>query len=233
MLAADAFARGVIRSGTDYSVYTQDTATGSGMDGLDLAFYKGRSKYHTKFDSIPGTQGGRKALWAMMETARGVGQSLLNDAGSRDWREMGNVVYFDRMFPLPISLSREDSCMRTVFGSTMIVFSLRALLAYNVALTVVGPIVMILLIAIQSLLVYNRLHGQNGVAHGPRRAWTWESFREWFMDIGWFKVVWKWSKFWLGLIISIGLQALLVLGYVKLNPLVRRFALVLDPLVTG
>ena len=115
----------------------------------------------------------------------------------------------------------------------MIVFSLRAFLAYNVALTVVGPIVITLLIAIQSLLVYNRLHGQNGVAHGPRRAWTWESFREWFMDVGWFKVVWKWSKFWLGLGVSIGLQALLVLDYVRLNPSARRFALGFDPLVMG
>ena len=123
--------------------------------------------------------------------------------------------------------------MPTVFGRTMIVFSLRALLAYNIALTVVGPIVMILLIAIQSLLVYNRSHGQNGVAHGPGRAWTRESFREWFMDVGWFKVVWKWSKFWLGLGVSIGLQALLILGFVKLNPLVRRFTLVFDLLRTG
>jgi hypothetical protein len=40
------------------------------MEGLDFAFYKGRSKYHTKYDSIVYTEGGRKALWAMMDSVR-------------------------------------------------------------------------------------------------------------------------------------------------------------------
>jgi hypothetical protein len=66
------------------------------MDGLDFAFYKGRSKYHTKYDAIPWTVGGKKALWAMMEAARGVGDALLNDDGTGgDWREEGDAVYFD------------------------------------------------------------------------------------------------------------------------------------------
>jgi hypothetical protein len=66
------------------------------MDGLDLAFYKGRSKYHTKYDAIPWTVGGKKALWAMMETARGVGDALLKDDAGGDWHEESNAVYFDR-----------------------------------------------------------------------------------------------------------------------------------------
>jgi hypothetical protein len=65
------------------------------MDGLDFAFYRGRSKYHTKYDSIPGMEGGKKALWAMMESAMGAGDALANfvdDNGDED----KNAVYFDR-----------------------------------------------------------------------------------------------------------------------------------------
>ena len=75
-ISADAFARGVIRSGTDYSVYAQGIpGEKNGMGGVDLAFYKNRAFYHTRFDSIPGMgrDEGRKALWAMMETTQGVG----------------------------------------------------------------------------------------------------------------------------------------------------------------
>jgi hypothetical protein len=159
----------------------------------------------------------------MMETARGVGVSLLNDVGGGDWREMGDAVYFDRMAIVSVSLARQCSHMLSVFGRTMIVFPLRVLLAYNIALTVCGPIIMILVITIESLVVYNRSHPQNGSAHRP--TWTSESFRQWVMNVNWLKVAWKWSKFWVCLAISIGLQALLVFGYVKLNPLVSRLNL--------
>jgi len=68
------------------------------MDGLDLAYYKGRSSYHTRYDSIPRTVGGKKSLWAMMETVRGAGSSLLNDESThaeRGLKKSETVVYFD------------------------------------------------------------------------------------------------------------------------------------------
>lgn len=75
------------------------------MDGLDLAFYKGRSKYHTKFDAVPFTLGGERSLWIMMETARGVGENLLsapledNEAEDKvDTNGEGSAVYFDCEF---------------------------------------------------------------------------------------------------------------------------------------
>ena len=94
-LSADAFARGVIRSATDYSVYAQGIpGEKNGMGGVDLAFYKNRAFYHTPFDSIPGMgrDEGRKALWAMMETTQGVGLQLLNGADAED---TSSGVYFD------------------------------------------------------------------------------------------------------------------------------------------
>jgi hypothetical protein len=69
------------------------------MDGLDFAFYRGRSKYHTKYDSVPGTVGGEKALWAMMEAVRGAGIALVNDGSTHVGKrveEGENAIYFDR-----------------------------------------------------------------------------------------------------------------------------------------
>ena len=57
------------------------------MEGLDLAFYKGRSKYHTKYDAVPYTMGGEKSLWSMMEVARGVGLNLLTVPIGKDEEE--------------------------------------------------------------------------------------------------------------------------------------------------
>lgn len=94
VLSSDAFARGVIRSGTDYSVYNAPGPRKE-MNGLDLAFYKGRSKYHTKYDAVSFTLGGQRSLWSMMETARGVGINLLS-APLDAQKDEGVPVYFDR-----------------------------------------------------------------------------------------------------------------------------------------
>ena len=99
VLSADAFARGVIRSGTDYSVYTA-----VGMRGLDFAFYKGRSLYHTKYDAVPYTVGLERSLWAMMESTRDAGSWLADQEGDEGRNQDGGVdiggkgdvpVYFD------------------------------------------------------------------------------------------------------------------------------------------
>lgn len=96
VLSADAYARGVIQSSTDYSVYNLGSGNVTGMEGLDVAFYQGRSHYHTPGDSIPGANDGIASLWAMMEVAKGAGLSLLND----DRTHVGeghpkDAVYFD------------------------------------------------------------------------------------------------------------------------------------------
>jgi hypothetical protein len=93
VISADAFARGIIRSETDYVVYTK--GLGRSMDGLDFAFYRGRSKYHTKYDSIPGMAGGEKALWAMMESVRGAGDTLVNSVDQENGPSDEKAVYFD------------------------------------------------------------------------------------------------------------------------------------------
>lgn len=65
------------------------------MEGIDLAFYKRRSRYHTLFDSIPGAKGqAKESLWAMLESAWATGGVLLNlDSPAANAK---SSVYFDR-----------------------------------------------------------------------------------------------------------------------------------------
>ncbi|KAJ8697185.1 hypothetical protein PTI98_006984 [Pleurotus ostreatus] len=194
VLSADAFARGVIRSGTDYSVYTE----GAHMQGLDLAFYKGRSKYHTKFDSVPYTEGGAKSLWSMMEAAQGAGIALANDVKTHN-KDLEKPVYFD------------------LFGAAMVVFSLRSLTTINIVMLVIGPVMVILLSACEYIIQMNTRQGRhNGYIHGGDRS-TWRHFWDWFVGFEWFSGFWRWAKLWVALGVTVGCQALLNFGYLKLN----------------
>lgn len=89
VLSSDAFARGLIRSGTDFSVYVTE-----GLKGLDLAFYRRRSLYHTKDDSVP-SLGGTDALWIMMESSLISGIALTENIDVIDIDDP--PVYFDGM----------------------------------------------------------------------------------------------------------------------------------------
>lgn len=64
-------------------------------EGLDVAFYKGRSRYHTKWDGPSYTEGGEQSLWSMIDVAKGVGIGLLNPKDSKASRGKAGV-YFDR-----------------------------------------------------------------------------------------------------------------------------------------
>lgn len=101
VISADAFSTGVIKSGTDYAVYNLGLDKKvKPMEGIDLAFYQGRSKYHTKYDSIPGANGAKQSLWLMLNTAHGSARSLLNDDETHVKDGPGNgdsPVYFDGM----------------------------------------------------------------------------------------------------------------------------------------
>ncbi|KAJ6525496.1 putative zinc metalloprotease [Mycena vulgaris] len=194
VLSADGFARGYIRSGTDYTVYT-----GAGMEGLDLAFYKGRSKYHTKFDAIAYTDGQEKALWSMMESAKASGVSLLNN--DKTHGTGSPPVYFD------------------LFGRWLVLLSLDSLRAANIVLLAVGPVILILLVVADAAVLHGRSQNQNG--HVPEHSNNLlQQFWTWLTAFGWLKGAWIWAKFWVAVLITVGLQALLVFGYLKLNPFI-------------
>ncbi|KAF9002874.1 hypothetical protein BDQ17DRAFT_1399878 [Cyathus striatus] len=193
VLSSDAFARGVIRSGTDFSVYAERK-----MQGLDLAFYKGRSRYHTKYDAIPYTEGQERSLWAMMEAALGAARALA-DAGEEK-KGAAASVYFD------------------LFAATLIILSLPTLQTLNIITLVLGPIVLILLTVITHIASRESPHPHNGAPHrtGSVLRDTWE----WFRDGGWLRGVWVRAKFWVALVVACGTLVGLVVGFVQLNPFI-------------
>ncbi|KAF8161606.1 hypothetical protein B0H34DRAFT_796365 [Crassisporium funariophilum] len=228
VLSSDAFARGLIRSGTDYSVYTGPRASRpdeeAGMQGLDLAFYKGRSRYHTKYDAAPYTSGGKKSLWSMMEVARGVGVGLLNtDEGENEGDDGGVPVYFD------------------LFKAIIFVFPIINLLTFNVVALIVGPIVLIMLVLCERVITSRRKAQRLDVQDPPapiasprpqprysiRRARTPGTFHEEphaqpqpveSSSKKWYHSAWRHAKFWIALLVTVALQALLIWRYAVLNP---------------
>ena len=86
-ISADGFKRGLIRSGTDYSVYED-----FGMRGLDLAFYRHRSRYHTKYDTVSSLNG-PNALWSMLEASIATANALTDEKATIDNDDP--VLYFD------------------------------------------------------------------------------------------------------------------------------------------
>ncbi|KAH8826949.1 putative zinc metalloprotease [Flagelloscypha sp. PMI_526] len=149
VVSSDAFSRGVIRSGTDYSEYFA-----AGMQGIDIAFYKGRSRYHTKYDGVAYTEGQERALWAMMEVALESGKAML-ESGPTTKEAATTPVYFD------------------LFGRVAFVFPLRSLVVFNIVALVLGPILLILFHAlatrrVPSIKLSWRIWFKN--------LWKWTSF---------------------------------------------------------
>ena len=131
VVSADAFKRGLIRSGTDYEVFTELL----GMRGLDVAFMEPRARYHTNQDDTKHTS--KASLHHMMSAALSTMQTLTSDTSTTfDGRsaEKGKVpsgkgtggVWFD------------------LFGREFAVFRLNTLFALSVTLLVVGPLTLII-----------------------------------------------------------------------------------------
>ncbi|KAF9444121.1 hypothetical protein P691DRAFT_778476 [Macrolepiota fuliginosa MF-IS2] len=203
VLSADAFARGVIRSGTDFEVYAKGLGSDTAMEGIDFAFYQRRSKYHTRFDSVPSADGGRDSIWAMLETVRGAGISLLNDAGTH----VGNgrpqpPVYFD------------------LFGRSLVVFTQRGLFIFDVVMLIVGPLILLLLHHIPDYKSPSSAisRGQQGRAYLLsliQHLSTWKFTSQ--TGTGFWIWSWWWGKFWAIFIFGIVFQVILVATILNAN----------------
>ncbi|KAG8980896.1 hypothetical protein FRB90_007418, partial [Tulasnella sp. 427] len=115
VLSADAFKRRVVRSGTDFEVYDK-----AGMKGLDLAFYRKRARYHTKYDSVPALEG-KGSLWAMMAASLRTTKAL--DAAKDGSEGGGQPVYFD------------------LFGVSLVVLEQNTMFILNIVALAVGPVI--------------------------------------------------------------------------------------------
>ncbi|CAP72960.1 uncharacterized protein PODANS_2_3840 [Podospora anserina S mat+] len=133
VIASDAFGLGFIRSGTDYSVLYDVY----GQRGLDLAFFKPRSRYHTNRDDATHTS--KASLWHMLSAAIHTASKLSGDTGdtfvgarpdgARNKVRNGspsNGVWFD------------------LFGKGFVNFGLRGMFAWSLTVLVATPLILVL-----------------------------------------------------------------------------------------
>ncbi|KIM32383.1 hypothetical protein M408DRAFT_218052 [Serendipita vermifera MAFF 305830] len=119
-LFSDAFKLGLVRSRTDYDVYTA-----AGLPGVDYAFYTGRQKYHTMEDTVTNIRD-RRPLWLMMENLNSLVKSLAYRSDSQATDKSG-FVYFD------------------VFGEAQFYLRFDLYIVLNILLIALGPIIVVLL----------------------------------------------------------------------------------------
>lgn len=104
----------------------------------------------------------------------------------------------------------------------MIVFTFQTLWIVNIILLTVGPVILLMLVYFEHIIrVTSRIRS------GYYRAANGDAHHEIFVarasaEIKYFlKGFWVWSKFWTALLLGVGFQVLLVVGYANLNPFVR------------
>lgn len=135
VVSGDAFKRGIIRSETDYSVFTKEY----GMRGLDVAFMEPRSRYHTSQDDARHTS--QASLYHMLSAALSTMQGLTSDTSTT----------FEGKDPAKGKVASGKGSTGVwfdMFGSAMAVFRLRTLFALSVTLLVVAPLSLIVIGAI-------------------------------------------------------------------------------------
>ncbi|KAK2601619.1 hypothetical protein QQS21_004854 [Conoideocrella luteorostrata] len=134
VVAANAFERGVIRSGTDFSVFVDDF----GQRGLDIAFFSPRSRYHTEDDDARHTS--VDSIWHMLSAALASTVSLSETVSSP-------------RFNGPRSDGRKDLVQNgrpttgvwfDWYGSAWSAFPLRGLFAWTLTLLITTPLVLFL-----------------------------------------------------------------------------------------
>ncbi|KAL9015560.1 MAG: hypothetical protein Q9185_007051 [Variospora sp. 1 TL-2023] len=156
VLSGDVFKSGIIRSETDYLVFTEKL----GLRGLDLAFYAPRARYHTDRDDAKHTN--VDSIWHMLSasisTLQGLSSSDIGNEGKGT-----DAVWFD------------------LFGRVMAVFRLQTLFALSVTLLVVAPITLIVIGAIlykvDKLYIFSRKKDvQGGDEEEPVSLHGWKGF---------------------------------------------------------
>lgn len=131
VITADAFGMGVIKSQTDYVVFDGVY----GQRGLDLAFFKPRSRYHTQDDDLRHTS--RASLWHMLSasvvTMRDLtSTSFVGDRPDGDANKVPNG-------------KGSDGVWFDLFGSSLILFNLRGMFAWSLTLLIATPLILMLL----------------------------------------------------------------------------------------
>lgn len=131
VVAADAFERGVIKSGTDYSVFYDVF----GQRGVDIAFYTPRARYHTTDDDSRHTS--VDSIWHMLSAALATTEKLCRTTGTvfNGDRADGNADKVQNGKPT-------RGVWFDFFGQAWAAFALRGLFAWSLTLLVAAPLVL-------------------------------------------------------------------------------------------
>ncbi|KFG78944.1 putative zinc metalloprotease [Metarhizium anisopliae] len=131
VVASNAFERGVIKSGTDYSVFVDNY----GQRGLDIAFYSPRSRYHTEEDDARHTS--VDSIWHMLSAALATTESL-----ARTTSTQFNGPRSDGRKDLVQSGRPTAGVWFDWYGSSWSAFALRGLFAWTLTLLITTPLVL-------------------------------------------------------------------------------------------
>lgn len=123
---------------------------------------------------------------------------------------------------------------RSVFKSTVFVFPIISLLAFNIVILILGPTVLVLLVVWKRVI--NARQYENGnlqrsraralqFRHFTHDSLSSNSLRQDHDDVPSIhpprlNAIWAHSKFWIALVMTLVLQALLIVLYIVLNPFV-------------
>ncbi|TIA78747.1 putative zinc metalloprotease [Aureobasidium pullulans] len=169
VVSGDGFKRGLVKSGTDYSIFVDDL----GMRGLDVAFVEPRARYHTNQDNARETS--VESLWHMLSSALTTVQGLSSDTSDQFERPSGHE------YGKHDKTSGSTGVWFDLFGRVFAVFQLHTLFAVSVTLLVAGPIFLILFDVILHKTDKWYLFARKGYLHSsdddePVKMYGWRGF---------------------------------------------------------
>ncbi|KAL6900467.1 hypothetical protein GGI43DRAFT_405491 [Trichoderma evansii] len=198
VVAANAFERGVIKSGTDFEVF----APAFGQRGLDIAFYEPRSRYHTEDDDSRHTS--VRSIWHMLSAALASTERLSEITGT--------VFSGDRADGdenLVQSGKPTEGVYFDWYGSGWLAFPLRGLFAWSLTLLVVTPVVL-------SVVTY-LLVRQDKYYYFAMDIWRHSEIHDEPVAIAGWRGFFRYP---LALIFAVGLTIASILLVAKVNPLI-------------
>lgn len=198
VVAADAFERGAIKSGTDYSVFYDIF----GQRGVDIAFYSPRARYHTNEDDSRHTS--VDSIWHMLSAALATTEELSQTTSTvfNGQRSDGNKSKVQSGKPT-------RGVWFDFFGQVWATLALRGLFAWSLTLLVAAPVVLFVvtyLLARKDKYYFFardiRIHSE--LNEDPVKIGGWKGF----------------FRFPLAFIFAAGLTILAVLLVAKINPFI-------------
>lgn len=101
-----------------------------------------------------------------------------------------------------------------VFGSRLVHFSLESLYIFNILYLILGPLLLVGLLFVEAVIKASRRRHEEQSDHQHHRP---PILTRIFTD---FRLIWRWAKFWVAIIITVGVQAFLIFIFEASNPYV-------------